>query len=83
MAEVQHPKFQRQVDEFAVLDRHDQVDLLSALVLEFCWEDNIDADPCFAQIRAHLELPGNHDFQACFDQDRWTVVTTDTAEASQ
>lgn len=57
MSEVVHPKFQRQVDEFATLSETDQTDLLSALVLEACFESNVELDTVVATIRRHLDSP--------------------------
>jgi hypothetical protein len=58
MAEVRHPKFQRQIDEFARLpSQAEQVELLADLCVEVCFEDNIDLAAVFVMIAKHLNHP--------------------------
>lgn len=57
MAEVAHPRFQRQIDEFAQLPQADQVTLLADLCTETAWEDNIDLAAVFVMIANRLGFP--------------------------
>jgi hypothetical protein len=57
MAEVAHPRFQRQIDEFAQLTQDDQVTLLADLCTETAWEDNTDLAAVFVMIANRLDFP--------------------------